>query len=142
MIKLTLDTTLQKLNISRYELAKRTGIQYQIIDNYYKNRVKRYDSDVLRQNMHGARMRNRGHNRIQQIKTRSRYFRLRAFFISSLRYDRYIRASLTPRLSLCVSCIFSAPRCLSLSLSCRRSVPSRRKRGLILCRLSSARGGV
>ena len=40
MIKLTLDTTLQKLNISRYELAKRTGIQYQ-------NRVKRYDSDVL-----------------------------------------------------------------------------------------------
>ena len=47
MIKLTLDTTLQKLNISRYELAKRTGIQYQIIDNYYKNRVKRYDSDVL-----------------------------------------------------------------------------------------------
>ena len=47
MIKLTIDTTLQKLNISRYELAKRTGIQYQIIDNYYKNRVKRYDSDVL-----------------------------------------------------------------------------------------------
>ena len=47
MIKLTLDTTLQKVNISRYELAKRTGIQYQIIDNYYKNRVKRYDSDVL-----------------------------------------------------------------------------------------------
>ena len=47
MIKLTLDTTLQKLNISRYELAKRTGIQYQIIDNYYKNRVKRYDRDVL-----------------------------------------------------------------------------------------------
>ena len=47
MIKLTLDVTLQKLNISRYELAKRTGIQYQIIDNYYKNRVRRYDSDVL-----------------------------------------------------------------------------------------------
>ena len=47
MIKLTLDTTLQKLNISRYELAKRTGIQYQINDHYYKNRVKRYDSDVL-----------------------------------------------------------------------------------------------
>ena len=36
MIKLTLDTTLQKLNISRYELAKRTGIQYQIIDNYIR----------------------------------------------------------------------------------------------------------
>ena len=33
--------------ISRYELAKRTGIQYQIIDNYYKNKVKRYDSYVI-----------------------------------------------------------------------------------------------
>ena len=28
-------------------MGKRTGIQYQIIDNYYKNKVKRYDSDVL-----------------------------------------------------------------------------------------------
>ncbi len=47
MIRICLDKTLEKLNISRYELAKRTGIQYQIIDNYYKNRVKRYDSYVL-----------------------------------------------------------------------------------------------
>lgn len=47
MVKLTLDKTLKKLNISRYELAKRTGIQYQIIDNYYKNKVIRYDSYVL-----------------------------------------------------------------------------------------------
>ena len=47
MIKLTLDKTLKNLNISRYELSKRTGIQYQIIDNYYKNKVKRYDSYVL-----------------------------------------------------------------------------------------------
>jgi len=47
MIKIILDKTLEKLNISRYELAKRTGIQYQIIDNYYKNKVKRYDSYVL-----------------------------------------------------------------------------------------------
>ena len=39
--------TLTKYNISRYELSKRTGIQYQIIDNYYKNKVKRYDSFVL-----------------------------------------------------------------------------------------------
>ena len=36
-----------KYNLSRYELAKRTGIQYQIIDNYYKNKVKRYDGFVL-----------------------------------------------------------------------------------------------
>lgn len=47
MVRLTLDKLLQKLKISRYELSKRTGIQYQIIDNYYKNRVKRYDSYVL-----------------------------------------------------------------------------------------------
>lgn len=47
MIKLTLDKALEKLNISRYQLAKQTGIQYQIIDNYYKNKVVRYDSYVL-----------------------------------------------------------------------------------------------
>jgi len=47
MIRICLDKTLKEYNISRYELAKRTGIQYQIIDNYYKNRVVRYDSYVL-----------------------------------------------------------------------------------------------
>ena len=47
MIRLTPDKLLDKLNITRYELAKRTGIQYQIINNYYKNKVKRYDSYVL-----------------------------------------------------------------------------------------------
>lgn len=47
MIRICLDKALKKYNISRYELAKRTGIQYQIIDNYYKNKVKRYDSFVL-----------------------------------------------------------------------------------------------
>ena len=47
MIRICLDTILERQNVSRYELAKRTGIQYQIIDNYYKNRVKRYDSYVL-----------------------------------------------------------------------------------------------
>lgn len=47
MIKIILEKTLNNMNISRYELAKRTGIQYQIIDNYYKNKVKRYDSYVL-----------------------------------------------------------------------------------------------
>ena len=47
MIRICLDKTLPRLDISRYELAKRTGIQYQIIDNYYKNRVKRYDGFVL-----------------------------------------------------------------------------------------------
>ncbi len=47
MIRICLDKALAKYDISRYELAKRTGIQYQIIDNYYKNRVKRYDGFVL-----------------------------------------------------------------------------------------------
>lgn len=46
-IKLRIDKTLKNLGISRYELAKRTGIQYQIIDNYYKNKVVRYDSYIL-----------------------------------------------------------------------------------------------
>ncbi len=47
MIRICLDKALDKHNISRYELAKRTGIQYQIIDNYYKNKVRRYDSFIL-----------------------------------------------------------------------------------------------
>lgn len=47
MIRICLDSVLGKRNITRYELSKRTGIQYQIIDNYFKNKVKRYDSYVL-----------------------------------------------------------------------------------------------
>ena len=47
MIRLTLDQYLDRHGITRYELAKRTGIRFQIIDNYYKNKVVRYDSDVL-----------------------------------------------------------------------------------------------
>ena len=47
MIQLRLDKTLKELDISRYELSKRTGIRYQILDNYYKNKVVRYESYVL-----------------------------------------------------------------------------------------------
>ena len=47
MNRVCLDKTLASRGISRYELAKRTGIQYQVIDNYYKNRVRRYDAFVL-----------------------------------------------------------------------------------------------
>ena len=47
MIKLSVDKKLNELGITRYELAKRTGIRFQIIDNYYKNKVVRYDSYVL-----------------------------------------------------------------------------------------------
>jgi len=47
MVELILNKTLEKLSISRYELAKKTRIQYQVIDNYYKNKIKRYDSFVI-----------------------------------------------------------------------------------------------
>ena len=47
VIRICLQELLAERKVSRYELAKRTGIQYQIIDNYFKNKVKRYDSYVL-----------------------------------------------------------------------------------------------
>lgn len=47
LVKICLEDVLERCGVTRYELAKRTGIQYQIIDNYYKNRVKRYDGYVL-----------------------------------------------------------------------------------------------
>ena len=47
MIRLTLMECLEKKGITRYELAKRTGIRFHIVDNYYKNKVVRYDSDLL-----------------------------------------------------------------------------------------------
>ncbi len=47
MIRLTVSEYLDKNGITRYELAKRSGIKFQIIDNYYKNKVVRYDSDIL-----------------------------------------------------------------------------------------------
>ena len=42
-----LDKVLKEKDLTRYKLAQKTGIQYQIIDNYYKNKVTRYDSYVL-----------------------------------------------------------------------------------------------
>ncbi|MBQ8389084.1 MAG: helix-turn-helix transcriptional regulator [Clostridia bacterium] len=46
-MKLTIDKYIDSREITRYELSKRTGIRFQIIDNYYKNKVVRYDSDIL-----------------------------------------------------------------------------------------------
>ena len=46
-VRLCLDELLSKQGISRYELAKRTGITYPTIDGYYKNKVLRYDTEVL-----------------------------------------------------------------------------------------------
>ncbi len=47
MVRLKLDKYLTSCGISRYALAKRANVQYHIVDNYYKNEVVRYDSDVL-----------------------------------------------------------------------------------------------
>ena len=47
MVRLILDQYLDKNHITRYELAKRTGIRFHIIDRYYKNQIVRYDSDLL-----------------------------------------------------------------------------------------------
>ena len=46
-MRLCLDELLEKQQISRYELAKRTGVTYQTIDAYYKNKLLRYDTEVL-----------------------------------------------------------------------------------------------
>ena len=47
MVKLTIDRYLERIGMTRYELAKRTEIKFQTIDRYYKNRVVRYDSYIL-----------------------------------------------------------------------------------------------
>ncbi|MBQ2989609.1 MAG: helix-turn-helix transcriptional regulator [Clostridia bacterium] len=47
MVRLTIDRYLDKIGITRYELAKRTEVKFQTIDRYYKNRVVRYDSYIL-----------------------------------------------------------------------------------------------
>ncbi len=47
MVRLTVDCYLKKIGITRYELSKRTKIGFQTIDDYYKNKVVRYDSYVL-----------------------------------------------------------------------------------------------
>lgn len=47
MVKLTLDALLNERGITRYQLAKMTEIKYQTIDNYYKNKIVRYDSFIL-----------------------------------------------------------------------------------------------
>lgn len=46
-IRLCLKEVLEQRGMTRYELSQRTDIRYQIIDNYYKNKVVRYDSALL-----------------------------------------------------------------------------------------------
>lgn len=47
MVRLTIDRALKERGLTRYELAKRTAVQFQTIDRYYKNRIVRYDSYIL-----------------------------------------------------------------------------------------------
>lgn len=47
MITLTLQELMDKQGVTRYRLSQLTGIQYPIIDKYYKGKVTRYDSYVL-----------------------------------------------------------------------------------------------
>ena len=46
-LRICLDKALEKAGITRYELGKRTDTKFQTIDKYYKNKVVRYDSDIL-----------------------------------------------------------------------------------------------
>lgn len=46
-VQLCLDRYLNENGISRYELSKRSGILYPVVDRYYKNQVQRYDRYVL-----------------------------------------------------------------------------------------------
>ncbi len=47
MITLTLQELMDKQGVTRYRLSQLTGIQYPIIDKYYKGKITRYDSYVL-----------------------------------------------------------------------------------------------
>jgi len=46
-IKLVLAEHMNLKDITRYELSKRTNIQYQTIDRYYKNKIVKYDSYII-----------------------------------------------------------------------------------------------
>ena len=46
-IKLRMDCYLKEHKITRYMLAQKTGIKYQTIDGYYKNKLERYDVYTL-----------------------------------------------------------------------------------------------
>ncbi|MBE6850624.1 MAG: helix-turn-helix transcriptional regulator [Ruminococcus sp.] len=47
MITIMLKNLLEQKQITRYQLSQMTEIKYQTLDNYYKNRVTRYDGYIL-----------------------------------------------------------------------------------------------
>lgn len=44
VVRMRLKAYLAEREMSRYELAQKSGIKYQTIDGYYKNTVSRYDT--------------------------------------------------------------------------------------------------
>lgn len=46
-IRIRLDELLNERHMTRYELGKRTGISYQTLTRYYKNKTSSYESDTL-----------------------------------------------------------------------------------------------
>lgn len=46
-IRICLDKVLRDKGITRYALAKQTNIDYRTVDSYYKNKLVRYDSEIL-----------------------------------------------------------------------------------------------
>ena len=46
-VKLALNKYLDSHKITRYKLSEDTGIRYDTIDKYYKNKLQRYDSFIL-----------------------------------------------------------------------------------------------
>lgn len=47
MIRLIVNRYMDEHKITRYELSKRTGILFPVIDKYYKNQIVRYDNQTL-----------------------------------------------------------------------------------------------
>ena len=46
-ICLTLKEKLDNCGVTRYQLSKMTDTHYQVIDKYYKNKVTKYDGEIL-----------------------------------------------------------------------------------------------
>lgn len=46
-MRLVIKDRLDKANITRYELAKRLGLNYKTVDNMYKGKTTRISLDVL-----------------------------------------------------------------------------------------------
>lgn len=47
VVALKLDKYIDSVGVTRYRLSEDTGIRYDTIDRYYKNKVQRYDNFIL-----------------------------------------------------------------------------------------------